>query len=388
MLNFQHHIPTIIYFGKGQVQALGEELKRRSKKVLIVTGQGSVKKYGIFDDVIRQVKRAGIDFLELSGVKPNPRLKSVYQGIEICRKESVDLILAVGGGSVIDASKAIAAGVKYSGDVWDFFVRDNSPQDALPVGVVLTLAATGSEMNGNAVISREDTRQKLCLSSSLIRPVFSILDPEYTYTVNRYHTAAGIADIVSHIFEQYFSHTPSAYVQDRIAESLLKVCIRFGPVACERPRDYDARANILWAGTLALNDLIGEGKAGDWAAHGIEHELSAIYDITHGAGLAIITPNWMRHVLGEETVNKIAEYGVNVWGIDKAKEEMEIANQAIDKTREFFDSLGLPARLDEVDISDEKFREIARRLIASHGQIGSFKQLSEKDIIQILQASL
>lgn len=388
MLNFQHHIPTIVYFGKGQVQALGEELKKRAKKALIVTGQGSVKRCGIFDDVIEQVKKAGIEYLELSGIKPNPRLESVYQGIDICRKESVDLILAVGGGSVIDASKAIAAGAKYNGDVWDFFEGKNSPQDALPVGVVLTLAATGSEMNGNAVISREDTQRKLCLSSSLIRPVFSILDPEYTYTVNKYHTAAGIADIISHIFEQYFSHTPSAYVQDEIAEGLLRVCIRLGPVCCESPRDYDARANILWAGTLALNDLIGDGKAGDWAAHGIEHELSAIYDITHGVGLAIITPNWMEHVLSEETVNKFVEYGINVWGIDKAREEMDIANQAIDKTREFFNLLGLPSRLREVNISDERFQEMARKAIASHGQIGSFKQLSEKDITQILKTSL
>ncbi|MFH1901272.1 MAG: iron-containing alcohol dehydrogenase [Candidatus Omnitrophota bacterium] len=384
MLNFKHHIPTIIYFGKGQVCALEEELKNRAKKLLIVTGQGSVKRCGIFDDVIKEVKKAGVAFVELSGIQPNPRLKSVYKGIEICKEESVDFILAVGGGSVIDASKAIAAGVNYDGDVWDFFENDISPAEALPVATVLTLAATGSEMNGNAVITREDTQRKLALCSPLIRPVFSILDAEYTYTVNRYHTAAGVADIMVHIFEQYFSHTPSAYVQDRVAEALLKVCIHYGPIVCEKPRNYDARANILWAGSMALNDLIGEGKFTDWASHGIEHELSAIYDISHGAGLAIITPVWMRYVLSEKTVKKFTEYGINVWGIDKNKKDMALANEAIDKTREFFNLLGLPSSLSEVNISNEKFQDMARNAVKSHGQIGSFKQLSESDIIHIL----
>lgn len=388
MLNFKHHIPTVIYFGKGQIQALGRELSRRAKKILIVTGQGSVKRYGIFDDVIEEVKKARIGYVELSGIKPNPRLKSVYRGIEICRNESVDLILAVGGGSVIDTSKAIAAGVKYNGDVWDFFTKDISPQDALPAGAVLTLAATGSEMNGNAVITKEDTQRKLVLSSTVVRPAFSILDPEYTYTVNKYHTAAGIADIMAHVFEQYFSHTPSAYVQDRIAEGLLKVCIHYGPVVCESPRDYDARANILWAGSLALNDLIGEGKVSDWASHSIEHELSAIYDISHGVGLAIIIPNWMRYVLKKNTAKKFVEYGINVWDIDRNRDEMDIAVEAIDKTRQFFDSLGMPSKLSEVNISNERFQDMARNAIISHGQIGSFMQLSEKDIIQILTMSL
>lgn len=388
MLNFRHHIPTVVYFGKGQIEALGEELSRRSKKILIVTGQGSVKRCGIFDEVIKQVKKAGINYVELSGIRPNPRLKSVYKGIEICRDESVDFILAVGGGSTIDASKAIAAGVKYNGEVWDFFEKDVSPKEALPLGVVLTLAASGSEMNGNAVITREDTQRKLCLSSPLIRPVFAILDPEYTYTVNKYHTAAGIADIISHVFEQYFSPTPSADVQDRIAEGILKVCLCYGPLVCEKPSDYDARANILWAGTLALNDLIGEGKIADWATHSLEHELSAIYDISHGIGLAIITPNWMRYVLGEKTVKKFAEYGINVWGLDKNKDELDIANKAITKTRNFFNSLGLPSTLREVNISGERFQDMARGAVKSNKTAGSFKQLSAEDIIRILKMCL
>ncbi len=389
MQNFTHCIPTTVYFGKGQVKALSEELRKRAKRILIVTGRGSVKKYGIFDDVIKQVKKAGIEYVELSGIKGNPRLKSVYRGIEICKKECADFILAVGGGSVIDTAKTIAAGVKYSGDVWDFFIKDKGlfPADALPIGCVLTIAATGSEMNENAVITKEDTRRKLAFGSPLLRPVFSILDPEYTYTVNKYHTAAGVADIMAHVFEQYFSHTP-AYAQDRMAEALLKTCIHYGPIVCEKPRDYDARANIMWASSLALNDLIGEGKEQDWASHGIEHELSAVYDISHGVGLAIIAPNWMRHVLSKKTLKKFLEYGINVWDIEEDKNEMAIANEAIDKSRKFFNSLGLPSKLSEVNISDEKFEDMAKNAIKHYGQVGSFKRLSEKDIIQILNMSL
>ncbi len=388
MLNFTYHIPTIIYFGKGQVEALEEELKKRAKKILIITGQGSVKKNGVFDAVIKEIKKTNIPYTELSGIKPNPRLKSVYRGIELCKKESIDFILAVGGGSVIDASKAIACGVKYKGDVWDFFIKGVKPEEALPLGTVLTLAATGSEMNGNSVITKEDTKRKLALSSPLARPAFSILDPEYTYTVNKYHTAAGVVDVMVHVFEQYFSHTRNADVQDRIAEGLLKVCIKYGPIVCESPRDYAARANILWAGSLALNNLIGEGKREDWASHAIEHELSAIYDISHGAGLAIVSPNWMKHVLSEKTVNKFAEYGINVWGIKEDKNKMNIANEAIDKTREFFRSLGMPSKLSKINISGEHFQKMAKNALRDWGQIGSFKELSENDIIEILKASL
>ncbi|MFH1593214.1 MAG: iron-containing alcohol dehydrogenase [Candidatus Omnitrophota bacterium] len=385
MNNFIYHVPTRIYFGKGQVKALKGELEGRVKKVLIVTGQGSVKKNGIFDNVQREVRNAKVNFVELSGIKPNPRLKSVYEGIEICRKESVDFILAVGGGSVIDASKAIAAGVNYTGDVWDFFEKGIECKKALPVGTVLTLAATGTEMNMHTVISKEDTERKLSLSCPLLRPEFSVLDPEYTYSVNRYHTAAGIVDIMAHIFEEYFSEPSSAYVPDRIAEALLRTCIHYGPVACEKPRDYNARANLLWAGSLALNGLLGAGKCGDWASHYIEHEVSAIYDISHGVGLAIIIPNWMRHVLSKQTENKFAEFGANVWGIEKSADKEGMAKSAIRKTRDFFNSLGLPSTFDEVGVPKDRFKDMAKNAKRSIGEIGSFKKLSEKDIIDILE---
>lgn len=370
MQNFTYHIPTKIHFGKGEVKALGAELKGRARKVLIVTGGGSVKKNGVFDDVVRELKKAGISFVELTGVKSNPRLKSVYKGIEICKAEGVDFILAVGGGSVIDASKAIAGGVKYEGDVWDFFTKGVTCTDALPLGTVLTLAATGSEMNTYAVITKEDAQRKLAFGSEAVRPIFSILDPEYTYTVNKYHTAAGVADIMAHVFEEYFCGPPSAVVQDKMAEAILKVCVRYGPIVCEKPRDYEARANILWAGSLALNGLLGSGKSGgDWACHAIEHEVSAIYDISHGVGLAIIFPNWMRFVMSAKNADKFAEYGA-------------------EKTREFFNSLGLPSKLSEAGVPGERFGAMAKGAIGSHGHVGSFKALSEKDIVKILEMSL
>lgn len=388
MLNFTHNIQTVIYFGKGQIKALRDELKARAKRVLVVTGQGSVKKSGIFDDVAAQIRAAGVPYIEFAGIKPNPRLKSVHDGIEICKKEDIDFILAVGGGSVIDASKAMAVGVKYKQDVWDFFTKGVLPADALPVGTVLTLAATGSEMNENSVITKEDTGRKLAFGSPKIRPVFSVLDPEYTYTVNKYHTAAGVVDIMVHVFEQYFSPTPASDVQDRIAEGLLKVCIKYGPLVSRNPRDYNARANILWAGSLALNNLIGEGKVEDWASHAIEHELSAVYDISHGAGLAVVSPSWMRHVLSKDTVNKFVEYGVNVWGIDKRKNAMRIANEAIKRTERFFKSLGMPTRLGEINISEEHFETMARNAMKDWGEIGHFRELSEKGIVQILKNAL
>jgi len=387
MDNFIHYMPTKVFFGKGQISALSDELRARAKRVLIVTGTGSVKNNGIFDQVLAQVKASGAEYFELSGIVPNPRLENVYQGVEIAKRKNIDLVLGVGGGSVIDASKAIAAGAVYDGDVWDFYDKCSSPQGALPIGSVLTLAATGTEMNGNSVITKENTQRKLALSTPHIRPRFSILDPEYTFSVNRYHTAAGLVDIMVHIFEQYFSHTP-ADVQDRIAESLLRVCIDNGPIVLKEPDNYTARANILWASTLALNGLIGEGKESDWASHGIEHEVSAIYDISHGAGLAIISPKWMKHLLGSKTSKKFADYGRRVWSIDEKKSEMMIAEEAISRTESFFKSLEMPATFTEVGISADRFEHMAESVLNSYGQVGSFKQLSKSDIIKILNSAI
>lgn len=388
MLNFTHHIPTRLYFGRGSAASLADELKGKYKKALIVTGLGSVKVNGIFGQVLAQVKKAGVDYEELQGIQSNPRLKSVYEGIRICKNSGIDIVLGIGGGSVIDASKAIAAGAKYDKDCWDFFIKKDSPKEALPIGCVLTLAATGTEANGNSVITREDTKEKLALYAAVIKPAFSILDPEYTFTVNKYHTAAGIADIVAHVFEQYFSHTPACDVQDGIAEQLLKVCIKYGPVVLNFPKDYDARANIMWAGTIALNGLIGYGKETDWASHGIEHELSALYDISHGAGLAVIIPSWLKHVLSDKTVSKIASYGRNVWSIEPEKDPLTAANEAIEKTKGFFGSLNLPRSLRELGIPNDRFEDMAVKVLAHYKEVGSFKRLDKQDILNILNLSL
>ncbi len=388
MLNFTFHNPTVIYFGKGQIAALEEELKKRANKVLVVTGRGSVKKHGIFDEVLDQVKKAGVGYIEFSGVQPNPRVSSVREGIELCRKEDVDFILAVGGGSVIDAAKAIAAGVKYDGDVWDFFVTEAGPREALPVGSVLTVSATGSEMNPNSVITNEETRQKLALSAPVIRPVFSVLDPVYTFSVNAYHTAAGISDIMAHVFEYYLSPVPDTDVQDRLAEGLLKICVNYGPVACKDPDDYNARANIMWASTLALCGVVGRGRVTDWTCHAIEHEVSALTDVSHGAGLAILMPNFMKVVSGKYGPGKIAVYGRNVWGIEEAAGDETAAAEAIDKTRGFFDSLGLPSTLSEIGLSEKYFQNIKEGVLWDRGPVEHFPQLTPDDILKVLTFSL
>jgi len=388
MLNFRFQNPTTIYFGKGQVKALEEELRNRARKVLIITGRGSVKKNGIFNEVMEQITKAGVDYVELSGILPNPRLKSVYEGIELCRKESVDFLLPIGGGSVIDAAKAIAAGAEYDGDVWDFFEADVMPTSALPVGTVVTLSATGSEMNANAVISREDTMRKLALSSSVIRPVFSVLDPAYTFTVNRYHTMAGIADIMAHIFECYLSPVSHTEVQDALAEGLLRTCIQFGPVVCDKPCDYEARANILWTSTLALNGLVRAGTMSDWTCHLIEHEISAIYDISHGVGLAMILPGFMKVVLEKYGSEKFARYGVNVWGIEGSGNAEMIAEESIRRTREFFSLLGLPSSLGELDISDEHFEIMSKNVVQVREPVEHFEQLTQEDIKKVFTLCL
>ena len=384
MLNFTFYNPTAIYFGRGQVKVLGDELARRAKNVLIVTGSGSVKKYGIFEDVLREIKKSGASYEEISGICPNPRISSVREGIEIARKSRADLVLAVGGGSVIDAAKTMAAGVPYEGDAWDFFDKGVTPGDALPVGVVLTLAATGSEMNANAVITNEPTKRKLALCSPLIQPVFSILDPAYTFTVNRYHTAAGVADIMAHVFEYYLSPIPDADMQDALGEAILKVCVETGPAACNKGDDYDARANILWASTLALNGTVGRGKAADWTCHMIEHEVSALNDMSHGAGLAILLPAFMKIVSSKYGPAQVARYGRNVFGI-KGGSDADTAEKASEATRRFFDSIGLPSGLSRAGLAPETFPGIARRAIEARGRIMEFDQLTEQDILRVIE---
>lgn len=299
-------------------------------------------------------------------------------------------MLAAGGGSVIDCAKAIAVQAKYEGDVWqDLYVDSKLGElrDALPVASILTLAATGSEMNGNSVISKMETNEKLAIGHGKLRPVFSILDPTYTFTVNKFHTAAGVVDIMSHVFEQYFSPDKRGYLQSRLMEGILKTAVHFGPIALKDPKDYEARANLMWSSSLALNGMMSCGKEStDWATHAMEHELSAQYDITHGMGLGILTPYWMDYVLSEENAHRFVDYAKNVWGIE-GDSEMSVARKAIDKTREFFTSLGIPKTLTEVGIDHEKFEIMAEKAV-KNGPLGTMKALEKEDVLEIYTMAL
>ena len=385
MLNFDISFPTRIHFGRGKIEELGQEILTYGRRVLLVYGGGSIKRNGVYEQVIRVFADNGIDYVELPGVQPNPRIKTVREGVALCREHEVELVLAVGGGSTIDCAKIIAAGARYEYDAWDFFTRRAKISQALPVGCILTLAATGSEMNAAAVISNDETAEKLGTGSPVLIPRFSILDPEYTFSVPAEQTAAGTADIMSHVFEQYFSPTPGTYIQDRLAEAMLKTCINYGPMAIAEPDNYEARANLMWTGTLALNGLLGAGKRTDWATHDIEHEISALYDITHGLGLAVLTPYWMNHVLDEATAPRMAEYARHVWGIE-GTDELMVAHEGIKKTAAFFKSLKLGASLQEIGVKPDRLEEMARRA-TSRKALGNFKKLEYQDVLDILQAA-
>ena len=387
MLDFNYSIPTTIFFGRNKIDVLGDQVKIYGTKVLLVYGGGSIKKSGLYGKTIDILKKRGISFWELPGVEPNPRVTSVRKGVEICRENNIELILAVGGGSTIDCAKVIAAGYYYDGDAWDIVIDPRKINKVLPIASILTLAATGSEMDAGAVITNLETNQKLGTGNKDMVPKFSILDPTYTFSVPKNQTAAGTADIMSHIFEVYFSNTNEAYVQNRMAEALLKTCINYGRKAMDEPENYEARSNLMWASSLAINGLLSYGKETEWSVHGMEHELSAFYDITHGVGLAILTPHWMKYSLNDNTLNKFVEYGVNVWGLDPKGNKYEIADLAIKKTREYFDLLEIPSTLRKVGIGEEKLEKMAKQA-TSRGKLGSFKPLEAQDVLNIYKAAL
>ncbi|TRX65885.1 iron-containing alcohol dehydrogenase [Carboxylicivirga sp. M1479] len=387
MKNFTYLASTKVLFGKNRVAEIGKEILPYGKKVLLAYGGGSIKKNGLYAKLIEVLGASGIEVVELSGIQPNPRIESVREGIRLCRENDVQFILGVGGGSVIDCIKAISMGVHYQGDAWDFFIRKAKIEKVLPIGSVLTLAATGSEMNGNTVISNESTQEKRASGHDSLRPQFSILDPTYTFTVNKWQTAAGVVDVMSHIFEQYFTLDKGTFVQDAMAEGILKTCIHYGSILLNEPDNYEARANLMWASSLALNGLTGTGKlAGDWSTHNIEHEVSAIYDLTHGAGLAILFPVWMNYVLDEKTAPKLAQYSRNVWGVSNP-DDIEAAKEGIEKTRSFFSSLNMPATLADVDIDGSKVDAMAEGA-CKYGAIGMFKKLDIDAVKEILIKSL
>ncbi|GAA0816864.1 iron-containing alcohol dehydrogenase [Clostridium tertium] len=388
MKNFNYSIPTKIFFGKDQINVLPDEIKKYGTKVLLAYGGGSIKKIGLYDNVIRLLKDNNISFFELSGIEPNPRITSVRKGIDICRENDIDLVLAVGGGSTIDCAKVIAAGVSYEGDAWDIVLDPSKIKNVIPIASILTLAATGSEMDSGAVITNIETNEKLGTGNPEMAPKFSILDPTYTFSVPKNQTAAGTADIMSHIFEVYFNNTEGAYIQNRMAESLLKTCINYGRIAMDEPENYEARSNLMWASSLAINGLLTYGKETNWSVHPMEHELSAYYDITHGVGLAILTPAWMEYVLDDNTVDKFVEYAINVWDLDRSKEKYDLAKEAINKTREFFISLDIPTTLREVGINEEKLEKMANQSVRRRKTIGNFKPLNAEDVLNIYKAAL
>ncbi|MDU6063501.1 MAG: iron-containing alcohol dehydrogenase [Anaerococcus sp.] len=389
MLDFTYNIPTKIHFGKNALDFVGEEVKKYADKVLITYGGGSIKKNGVYDKVISELKNSGVEIFELSGIEPNPRIDSVREGVKIIKENNIGAILAVGGGSTIDASKFMAAGACADFDPWEFISKKKPMSPAIPLLAVLTMAATGSEMDCGGVITNPETKEKLSSGHPDTRPKVSFLNPEITYSVNKFQTACGSSDILSHIFETYFNVDDSMFMLDRIMESLMKTVIKYGPIAMKDPENYEARANLMWASSWAINDFIANSSKAAWTVHPIEHELSAFYDITHGLGLAILTPRWMEYVLSEKTVHKFYDLGVNVFDIDKNLDQMEVAKKAIEKAKEFFfDTLGLDSNLKKIDIDEKYFDQMSKKACGKNGKINGFVELHPEDVKKIYQMCL
>lgn len=387
MKNFDYQTPTRLIFGKGVISNLPEVMKPLGRKILMTYGSGSIKKIGLYDKVKELL--ADFEIYELSDIQPNPKYDpSVLDGVRICKENGIDAILAVGGGSVLDCSKAIAAGAKYDGDPWDLITYKVLAKDALPIVDILTLAATGSEYDCGGVISRTETNDKIGYMDPHLFPVCSILDPVYTFSVSKKQTAAGCADAMNHVMEQYFSED-TTLLNDGFCEAELKSLMENTKIALENPEDYRARAELMLCCTYGCNGILSLGNsASGWPCHGMEHALSAYYDITHGEGLAILTPRWMRHILSDKTVDRFVKYGVNVFGIDSSLDKYEIADQAIEATYKFFESIGIPMHLREVGIDESRIEEMAHHIAVNEGLENAYVPLTEKDIVEILKASL
>ena len=386
MENFTFYSPTKFVFGKGTESEAGKLVKAfGGSNVLIHYGGGSVVRSGLLDRVKKSLDEAGIKYTELGGVKPNPRSGLVYEGIELCRKNNIDFILAVGGGSAIDSSKAIAAGTLYDGDFWDFY-SGKPIEKALPVGTVLTIAAAGSEGSGDSVITKEEGMFKRGAGSEAIRPKFSILNPELTTTLPAYQTACGATDIMAHLYERYLTNSKDVEVTDRLIEALLITMKNEAPKVIADPLDYEARANIMWAGTMAHTNAVGVGRSQDWNSHNIEHELSALYDCAHGAGLAVTMPAVFRYVMNHD-VNRFAQVAVRVWGIEPDENDPEkTALAGIDAFQKFLISIGMPHNFAGLGAREEDIPVLVKNLCYGDGRDGSisgFVTLNEADCTQI-----
>ncbi len=387
MLNFDFHNPTRIIFGKDTHKEIGTLLQPHATKILLHFGGSSIKKSGLYNAVVASLKENYLDFIELGGVVPNPRLSLVHEGIALCKKEGVDLILAVGGGSVIDSAKAIAMGVYYDGDVWEVYEQKKAIMAALPVATILTIPAAGSESSNSTVITNEEKQMKLGYGSNYLRPVLSVMNPELFYTLPKNQIANGVADMMSHIFERYFTNTLQTDLTDGLCETTLKTIMKNALLVSANPTNYDAWCQVGFGGTIAHNDMLGLGRGQDWACHGMEHELSAIYDVAHGAGLAVLTPAWMQYVY-KSNINMFIQFAVNVMGVEGSYRNPDaIVLEGIERLREFFEKIGLPSTLSGLGIDESKLELMAKKATGeaygSEHPIGGLKKLYWQDVLEI-----
>jgi alcohol dehydrogenase YqhD (iron-dependent ADH family) len=379
MQNFDFNMRTKIIFGKNTESRVGDEIARHAKKVLLHHSGGHAAKSGLIDRIKDSLKNAGVSWVELDGVQPNPRLSLVYKGIDIAKSEKLEFILAVGGGSAIDSAKAIALGAVSDGDVWDFFERKKTASQALPVGVVLTIPAAGSESSINSVITNEQGPWKRGIGHECLVPVFAIMNPELSYSLPSYQTACGISDMMAHIMERYFTREPNVELTDELCEGTLRAIIRNGRrIFSGDEKDYNARAEIMWAGTLAHNNLLGTGRISDWASHALGHELSALYDMSHGASLSVVFPAWIQYNIKEETA-RFARFADKVWGVDGAFYDIEqAAMEGVFRMKNFFSSIGLPVSFADAKLDTSRIGEMAKRAV-TFGPLGNYRKLEEKD---------
>lgn len=386
MDNFIYHNTTKIVFGKGMENQIGQEVALFGKKILLHYGGGSIKKSGLYNKVTASLKAASVEYIELAGVQPNPRLSLVRQGIKLCKEQGIELVLAVGGGSVIDSAKAIGLGVKYAGDVWDFFSGKAEPKDTLPVATIVTIPAAGSESSISCVITNEDGWYKRGINFQILYPKVSILNPELAFSLPKYQIACGAADIFAHMLERYFTNTQNVELTDRLIEGGMKTVINNASALLKDSHNYEAWAQVMWAASLAHNNLLSTGRLGDWASHRIEHEVSGIYDVAHGAGLAVIIPAWMKYVYKHD-VKRFAQFASRVWNVDYSVWDPEqTALEGIERMTAFFTVLGLPVTLSELAVPDDRLDEMADKCTAGGtATTGNFVKLAKADVRAILE---
>lgn len=389
MNNFVYECKTKIIFGKDTERETGELVKKYGNKIMICCGQGSVKRSGLFDRVVKSLTEAGVSFVEFGGAQPNPRLSLVQEGIQLCREENIQFILAIGGGSTIDTAKAIALGAPYEGSVWDFYAGKAEPKDALPLGVVLTIPAAGSESSIFSVITNEDECKKIGYGSELMRPRFAVMNPELTYSLPPYQTACGCVDIMMHTLERYFTNTEDVEFIDRMCEALLKTMTARSVQVIAEPDNYNARADVMWAGSISHNGLLETGRIGDWASHDMEHEMGAIYDIAHGAGLAVVFPAWCKYVY-KKNLKRFVQFAVRVMGVEEDFENPEkTALAGIAKVEKLFKKIGMPVRMHELGIDETRFCEMADKCTREDTvKTGNLYPLGREDIVKIFRMSL